>query len=353
MGLCDEGTHRKMRHLRVIPLIFLLLLHVVVVEAFSLSLGKQSNSTRIFDPFKWFRSLKGSRSGGLELNRANRLAEGLKHSVRFLESIAMKITRIYEYRVTMPLSKEDFDRGKMYAVVKMSEREDDGNGGRVVNILSFGKQVHKLYGVGIHCRKQYNIARRLPKWVQMTISSSIILEEESWHFDHHNLTIVDLRIPKLPGFILHITSVQKEGHGASNAHNLTETLLAKREIVNIDMTDIEQSCLRNTQCKNNSNTNFAKIADSNYSGPLSTSYKVVAVHFPYFGLQDTAESLIKEHQTSLFLKTHKLIMNSWVEWNVLPFSEIEEMFITQAQQQVTTTKHSPADTLRNTSQREI
>eukprot|EP00960_Hanusia_phi_P023692 699086-Hanusia_phi.AAC.2 len=218
-----------MRHPRAILLTFLVCLNVVVIRGFSLGFGKQSNNTKVFGRFNWLRFSNRHGSHDSESYQTSRLSEGLKHSVRFLESIAAKVTRIYEYRITMPLSKEDFDRGKMYAIIKLSEKEDDGNGGRVVKTLSFDKKVHILYGAGIHCRKQYNIARRLPKWIQMTISSSIILEEESWHFDHHNLTIVDLRIPKLPGFILHISSVQQDGNSDHNAHNLTEHLLSKRE----------------------------------------------------------------------------------------------------------------------------
>eukprot|EP00960_Hanusia_phi_P023693 699086-Hanusia_phi.AAC.3 len=137
---------------------------------------------------------------------------------------------------------------------------------------------------------------------------------------------------------------------------------------------MEQSCLRNTQCKNVSAHSSGRMIDSNYTGPISTSYKVVAVQFPYFGLQDTAESLIKEQQSSLFLKTHKMIMimkdfvhaefvcgmeSSSVQSGTVAILgraslkgnlQIEEMFIAQFQDQIIPTTQSQFEVLRNKSQ---
>lgn len=67
---------------------------------------------------------------------------------------------VIEYRLPMPYDLHAAEKGKKYAVAKMSEEEDDGGGNRAVELVFKENCTHPVLGIpGVHTRKLYHIGQ--------------------------------------------------------------------------------------------------------------------------------------------------------------------------------------------------
>ena len=126
--------------------------------------------------------------------------------------------QIYEYRIPMPLTLQEFDIGRNFMVSRVNEEEDDGSGGKAVNFVSLDIQNHSLFGAGQHSIKWYNIARRMPAWLRSLSSTPLVLSEDAWNFYPYTQAV--LRLPILSKFSLRIQTMHLNGTDHENAHQV-------------------------------------------------------------------------------------------------------------------------------------
>ena len=126
--------------------------------------------------------------------------------------------QIYEYRIPMPMTLEEYDVGRNFMVSRVNQLEGDGAGGKAVELISIEQNNHSVYGVGQHSVKRYNIARRMPAWLRSLASTPLVLKEDAWN--HYPFTQAVLRLPLLSGFRLRIQTLHLEGTGHDNAHQV-------------------------------------------------------------------------------------------------------------------------------------
>jgi hypothetical protein len=133
--------------------------------------------------------------------------------------------QIYEYRIPMPMTLEEFDVGRNFMVSRVNQLESDGAGGKAVEIISMKQNNHSLYGAGQHSVKRYNIAKRMPAWLRSLTSVPLVLKEDAWN--HYPFTQAILRLPLLAGFRLRIQTLHLEGTGHDNAHQASASFPCK------------------------------------------------------------------------------------------------------------------------------
>ena len=135
--------------------------------------------------------------------------------------------KIYEYRVPMPMTVEEFDIGRNFMIDRLNEREGDGAGGKAVEFVLSETANHSTYGRGQHSLKWYNIAQRMPSWIRSLVSAPLVLSEHAWNF--YPLTIAILRFPLLSKFRLRVQTMHLNGTGHENAHEVTDRRAADTE----------------------------------------------------------------------------------------------------------------------------
>lgn len=204
---------------------------------------------------------------------------------------------IIEYRLPMPYDLHAAEKGKKFAVAKMSEEEDDGGGNKAVELVFKENGTHPVLGItGVHTRKLYHIGQRLPLWVRAMLPGlNFDLEEEAWTLGPHGeITLVDMRLPMLPNFRLNMRTVNLLGPPIDDAHRLGSDVLKRREVINMET-----------------------------EGDKLVAYKLVEVVFPYLGLQQRAEALIKDSQMNIFRNIDKIIRDHEETWRGMSDEEVD------------------------------
>ena len=121
------------------------------------------------------------------------------------------------------------------------------------------------------------------------------LEEEAWTLGPHGeITLVDMRLPMLPKFRLNMRTVNLLAPAVDDAHRLGDSVLQRRQVV-----------------------------DMQTEGDRLVAYKLVEVVFPYLGLQQRAEALIKESQMNIFRKVDKIIRDNEATWQGMTDGEVD------------------------------
>ena len=131
---------------------------------------------------------------------------------------------VMEYRIAMPYDLHAAEKGKKFAVASISQDEDDGGGNRAVELVYAETRRHPTLGiVGVHTKKLYHIGRRLPLWVSALLPGlSFDVEEEAWTLGPHGeITLVDLSLPMLAKFRIHMRTVNLLGPPVDDAHRST------------------------------------------------------------------------------------------------------------------------------------
>ncbi|KAL3691814.1 hypothetical protein R1sor_005465 [Riccia sorocarpa] len=141
---------------------------------------------------------------------------------------------IYEYRIPLPFTLEEYEIAQLYMVAKYSASESSGDNGDGVEILKNEPFADKDRR-GQYTHKIYHLASKLPSWlVSLLPKKALILEEEAWNAYPHCTTI--LKCPFLNKFKLILDSTHVADRGTSpNALNLDPKSLKKRQVEYIDI----------------------------------------------------------------------------------------------------------------------
>ncbi|KAI6660507.1 Cytoplasmic phosphatidylinositol transfer protein 1-like isoform X1 [Oopsacas minuta] len=249
---------------------------------------------------------------------------------------------IREFRIVMPLSVDEFQRGQRYTIAK-AEREAVEEGVGIMLVVSEHCQ-HDLYGDGVHQVKRFYLTSYLPSWVQSFIPShSFYVLEESWnYYPYHCYSIFTCKI--LPNLRVEIFSCYLNDKGTTdNVFKLDPVVLKQSKVVVFDVI--------NDRLKDNKggryNTEVFKCEKAK-RGPLNKdwidtqnevmcSYKLIKSSVPIIGIQNKAECGIVEGLREVLYQTHKDSIMWLDEWFDITYGELRELELLLINQ---TTQHA-------------
>lgn len=234
---------------------------------------------------------------------------------------------IKEFRITLPLTVEEYQVGQLHAVAETSKAETGGGDG--VEVLKNEPfKDHPEFGSGQYTKKIYHLKYKVPAWVRaFAPAGSLRMMEEAWNAYPYCKTV--LTNPEYMGtaFTLNIISWHKADRGElENVHNLPPEKLAKREIVKID---IANDAVKPADYK----PEFDPKKYTHERGPLSgnwqetcqpvmTCYKLVECEFIWRLLQTKVENLIMDVEKRLFTNFQRQVFCTHYQWKDLTMEDI-------------------------------
>ncbi|KAH7728643.1 phosphatidylinositol transfer protein [Aphelenchoides avenae] len=245
---------------------------------------------------------------------------------------------IKEYRLVLPFSLDEFQRGQLYAVAECSKRETGGGEGvEVVDQRPFESSTvrpgHQLKG--IYSKKIYRFKSKSPRVFRALLpDAAFVVEEESWNAYPYTRTVLTN-----PGYMgkdffivvetLHVDNDNGQQHNVLNAD---DKVLAQRKVVKLDIAD--DAILKPTDL-NAENDIHRFRSQKTGRGPLNPgweaqhrplmcAYKLVTVHFKWRLLQNKVERGIHNTYPRLFGKFHREVF-CWIDrWHHLTMAEVHK-----------------------------
>ncbi|KAL3856433.1 hypothetical protein ACJMK2_011194 [Sinanodonta woodiana] len=218
---------------------------------------------------------------------------------------------IKEYRISLPMSAEEYRIAQLYMIQKKSRVESHGAGSGV-EILKNEPYENGPGGNGQYTHKIYHIGSHLPGWFRAILpKSALVVEEEAWNA--YPYTKTRYRCPFVEKFVLEIeTKYLNDGGDQENIFNLSPAEMKDRVLDIIDIAkdpissgDYKQEedpkLYQSTKTKRGPlNENWREeyrraIKDpNNKTIKLMTAYKLCRVEFKYWGMQTKIERFIHE-----------------------------------------------------------
>ncbi|KAL3676890.1 hypothetical protein R1sor_026838 [Riccia sorocarpa] len=237
---------------------------------------------------------------------------------------------IYEYRIPLPFTMEEYEIAQLYMVAKFSASESTGDSGDGVEVLKnepFEDQDRK----GQYTHKVYHLASKLPSWlVSLLPKKALMLEEEAWNAYPRCTTI--LKCPFLGKFKLVVeTNHVADRATTENALNLDAKTLKKRQVefIDIAMDQVENyveeedpSLFRSRKTgRGPLKEGWQKTCE-----PVMCAYKCVTVDVPYWGFGSRIEKFIaKNAQRKILLEGHRKCFCWLDEWFGLTMADVRRM----------------------------
>lgn len=242
---------------------------------------------------------------------------------------------IKEYRITMPMTAEEYQVGQLFSVAETSRTTTNGHEGiEVVKNEPF-ENVPLLgdFTSGQYTYKIYHFASKVPGFVRrMLPNNSMAINEEAWNAYPYCKTVLSSSVISKETFCISIESIHLNDQGdTENAHQLSPELLKAREVIYIDIANdpMEADTLQAQDPKQfrSTKTGRGPLAKDwkTTTTPLMTCYKLVRVKFHMFGLQTRVESWVQSSERRLFLQFNRQIFCSIDKWHGMTLDDIRKM----------------------------
>ncbi|BBN19116.1 hypothetical protein MPTK1_8g08010 [Marchantia polymorpha subsp. ruderalis] len=237
---------------------------------------------------------------------------------------------IWEYRIVLPFTVEEYKIAQLYMVAKYSaseSSEDNGDGVEVLKNEPFEERDRR----GQYTHKLYHLASKLPSWlVSLLPKKALMLEEEAWNAYPHCTTV--LKCPFFNKFRLILETTHLPDRGTSdNALGLDPKTLKKRQVEYIDIaTDQVENYVEDedpTKFKSQ-RTGRGPLQEgwSEKCEPVMCAYKCVTVDVPYWGFGSRIEKFIsKNAQRKILLEGHRKCFCWLDEWHGLTMDDVRRM----------------------------
>jgi hypothetical protein len=237
---------------------------------------------------------------------------------------------IKEYRIPMPLSLEEYQKGLLYMIVKASEEESIS--GVPMKVLK-NEEFDNHLGKGIYTHRQIFIVNRIPEWgrkILMGNADSLCIEERSWNAFPNIKTIYTCPLFSQQRFEIVVETRHVADSGSTNnAHNLPRNVLKNRIVDYIDIAfdavDPRYYKLQEDPLYFHSKlTGRGPLKEKweQVTQPIMCCYKLVSVNFSLWGLRTKMENLIHDVMRSIYLTTHRQCF-CWIdEWFDLSIERI-------------------------------
>ncbi|XP_052801776.1 protein retinal degeneration B-like isoform X2 [Mya arenaria] len=216
---------------------------------------------------------------------------------------------VKEYRISLPMSVEEYRIAQLYMIQRKSREESHGAGSGV-EILENKPYLDGPGGTGQYTYKIYHIGSHLPGWFRAILPKSALrVEEEAWNA--YPYTKTRYKCPFVEKFVLEVeTHYLNDGGERDNMFNLSKTEQKDRTIDFIDIVKDpistgdyrkeEDPKLFKSQKTNrgplfdNWREDYAKAAKSDPDKKIMTAYKLCRVEFRYWGMQNKIERFIHD-----------------------------------------------------------
>ncbi|KDR20111.1 Phosphatidylinositol transfer protein alpha isoform [Zootermopsis nevadensis] len=266
---------------------------------------------------------------------------------------------IKEYRVTLPLTVEEYQVAQLYSVAEASKNETGGGEGIEV-LKNEPFEDHPLLGgkyrKGQYTYKIYHLASKVPSFIRLLAPrGSLEVHEEAWNAYPYCKTVISnpymkekfvLVIESLhvadngqqdnnPGymkenFFIMIESLHLADTGMQqNVHELPPEKLRNRDVVHIDIANDSVTAADYKPDEDPTKFKSEKTGRGPLRGqwmdkvkPVMTCYKLVTVEFKWFGLQTKIEHFIQKSERRLFTNFHRQVF-CWIDrWHGLTMEDI-------------------------------
>lgn len=239
---------------------------------------------------------------------------------------------IKEFRIPLPLEVDEYKVGQLYSVAQASKNETGGGEG--VEIRKNEPMDHPEYGQCQYTYKVYHLASKVPRFIRLIMPKGALeIHEEAWNAYPYCRTIITNPDYMKAGFQVKIETWHKQNDGQEeNVHNLDDALLAKREVVFIDIRndkvdakDYKEAYDMSKYHSEKSNRGPFEQNWKETTKPIMTAYKLVTVEFKWFGLQGKVEKFIQGAERKLFANFHRQLVGTLDEWHDLSIEDIRRI----------------------------
>ncbi|CAN6301280.1 unnamed protein product [Urochloa humidicola] len=243
------------------------------------------------------------------------------------------MVQIKEFRIVMPMSMEEYEIGLSYTIMKMEQQNTNSKEG--VEVLQQVPFEDEKLGKGQLTSKLYHLQSKIPSWLKgFAPASALTVHEDSWCAFPKSRTVI--KCPLFSKCSLTIDTVNRPDNGSfENAHNLSSEQLAAREVEIIDIASVSRDYWSKMISAPNVDLTAFK-SQRTQRGPLQkgwvdscrpvmTTYKLVIMDAPIWGLGERLEDFIIAGERALFLACHRLCF-AWIdEWYGMTVDQIREM----------------------------
>ncbi|KJP86253.1 hypothetical protein AK88_04067 [Plasmodium fragile] len=256
--------------------------------------------------------------------------------------------KLVEFRVTMPLSMEEYNLCQRYLLAKMTCEDADnaitGMGcnnrtdGKSLVLFKKGKAEDENGETVDYTFKRMNLVNKVPKWLQNFVDPNYcLIDEKSWNNHPKLRTVYEAR--GFPRARVEVDSTFRPGHNTEdNVFNLSDEVLAERKVILVDIVKDSAYC-REYYPEEDPTLYYSEKAqrgklDDNWiekSKVLITCYKLFHIDIPYFGvfcskLENWIVSAIKESLVKYHRKSFCWI-DEWVDLSEEQIHKFEEEII--------------------------
>lgn len=249
---------------------------------------------------------------------------------------------IKEYRISLPMSVEEYRIAQLYMIQRKSREESHGEGSGV-EIIENEPYDDGPGGKGQYTYKIYHVGSHLPGWFRAILPKSALrVEEEAWNA--YPYTKTRYRCPFVEKLYLEIeTRYLNDAGEQDNVFNLTSSELKNRVV---DYLDIVKDPISSGDYKKEEDPKLFR-SEKTGRGPLTenwlaeyardskipakkkcvmTAYKLCRVEFKYWGMQNKIERFI--HDIGLrktMLRAHRQAWCWQDEYYGLQLSDIRRL----------------------------
>jgi len=245
---------------------------------------------------------------------------------------------IKEYRVTLPITVEEYQVGQLFSVAEVSKNETGGGEGiEVLKNEPFTDRplLGGKYSSGQYTYKIYHLASKVPGFIRLLApKGSLEIHEEAWNAYPYCRTVITNPKFMKKDFTLIIESLHLPNKGdLENVHELPPEKLKNREVVYIDIANdpIAPADYKPTEDPTkfkSEKTGRGPLVEEGWKNnvnPVMTCYKLVTCEFKWFGLQTRVENFIQKTERRLFTTFHRQVF-CWLDrWYGLTMDDIRAL----------------------------
>uniref|UniRef100_A0A336K9M3 CSON004792 protein n=1 Tax=Culicoides sonorensis TaxID=179676 RepID=A0A336K9M3_CULSO len=271
---------------------------------------------------------------------------------------------IKEFRVTLPLTVEEYQVAQLYSVAEVSKNETGGGEGiEVLKNEPFDNYplLGGKYSSGQYTYKIYHLASKVPAFIRLLApKGSLEIHEEAWNAYPYCRTVITNPKWMDDKFFINIETLHVDDIGDSennpkymkenfficieslhvpdvgdqeNVHELPPEKLKQREIVNIDIANDPVASSDYKPSEDPTKFKSEKTGRGPLTGPdwkksvtpVMTCYKLVTCEFKWFGLQTRIENFIQKSERRLFTVFHRQVFCWMDRWHGMTMDDIRAL----------------------------
>ena len=245
---------------------------------------------------------------------------------------------IREYRVTLPLSVDEYRIGQLYGVAEASKRETGGGEGVEIIINEPREEVIPGEASGKVMKSQYthkilHLESKMPAIIRkLAPTGSLTIHEKSWNAYPYTRTVYTNDYMR-DGFHIVIETRHKPGKGdIENVHNLNGAQLQKRIVDKVDIVNDKVDPRDYKPEEDPTKFSSAKTGRGplpygdwqSSQNPIMTCYKLYHIEFKWRGLQPTVENMIVRSVRRLLFNFGRQVF-CWIDqWYGMSIEQIRE-----------------------------